>query len=334
MVLGAMTLAQLHKNVGDIVTVTDGGPRPFSVRIVGTATLPSMGVAATLHTEMGTGAVLPYQDIPGAAGNEPNNILVTLRPGANLAAQQKVLQTIVPANVGGVVLPVQRPAEIADYQSMGTAPVILAGALALGALSSLLLTLMSSVRRRRRDLALLKTLGFTRRQLSATVAWQSTAAITVGAIVGVPLGIALGRALWDLFAAADQRRAAADGPGADRRAHRGRRAGHRQRGGPAARRGGRPHPRGRAAARRVTPLPACRPQSCAAGYWSSYSSVRSAAPDSALKASWTPGRRWCRARASPRRVRGSSRRRGSTGSPGRRRGRAVPCRRPGPWRRR
>ena len=98
------------------------------------------------------------------------------------------------------MLPVQRPAEIADYQSMGTAPVILAGALALGALSSLLLTLMSSVRRRRRDLALLKTLGFTRRQLSATVAWQSTAAITVGAIVGVPLGIALGRALWDLFA--------------------------------------------------------------------------------------------------------------------------------------
>jgi putative ABC transport system permease protein len=199
-VLGAMTLAQLHKKVGDVVTITDGGPRPFSARIVGTATLPSMGVAATLHTEMGTGAVLPYQDIPGAVGNEPNNVLVTLRPGANLAAQQKLLQTIVPANVGGVVLPVQRPAEIADYQSMGIAPGILAGALALGAVSSLLLTLMSSVRRRRRDLALLKTLGFTRRQLSATVAWQSTAAVAVGAIVGIPLGIALGRALWDLFA--------------------------------------------------------------------------------------------------------------------------------------
>ena len=37
-------------------------------------------------------------------------------------------------------------------------------------------------------------------QLSATVAWQSTAAIAVGAVVGIPLGIALGRALWDLFA--------------------------------------------------------------------------------------------------------------------------------------
>jgi ABC-type lipoprotein release transport system permease subunit len=95
---------------------------------------------------------------------------------------------------------VQRPAEIVDYRSMGTTPAILAAALALGAVSSLWLTLLSSVRRRRGDLALLKTLGFTRRQLSATVAWQSTAAVAAGAVVGVPLGIALGRALWDLFA--------------------------------------------------------------------------------------------------------------------------------------
>jgi hypothetical protein len=199
-VLGAATLARLHKRVGDTVTVTDGAPHPFSLRIVGTATLPSMGVAGTLHTEMGTGAVLPYQDIPGAAGSEPNTILVTLRPGANPAAQQKILQTIVPAGQGGVVLPVQRPAEIVNYRSMGTAPVILAAALALGAISSLLLTLMASVRRRRADLALLKTLGFTRRQLTATVAWQATAAVTAGLVIGTPLGIALGRALWDLFA--------------------------------------------------------------------------------------------------------------------------------------
>jgi predicted lysophospholipase L1 biosynthesis ABC-type transport system permease subunit len=49
-------------------------------------------------------------------------------------------------------------------------------------------------------LALLKTLGFTRRQLAATVAWQSTTAVLVGLIPGIPLGIALGRLLWDAFA--------------------------------------------------------------------------------------------------------------------------------------
>ena len=199
-VLGAMTLAQLNKRVGDVVTVSDGAARPVRLRIVGTATLPSLGISGTLHTEMGTGAVLPYADIAGATGGQPDTILVTLRPGADLAAQQKVMQTIVPAADGGAVSGVQRPAEITDYRSMGITPAILAAALALGAVTSLGLTLMSSVRRRRGELALLKTLGFTRRQLSATVAWQATAAVAAGAIVGTPLGIALGRALWNLFA--------------------------------------------------------------------------------------------------------------------------------------
>jgi hypothetical protein len=199
-VLGAATLAALHKQVGNWVTVTDGGTAPFRLRIAGTATLPSLGVAQTLHLEMGTGAVLDYQHIPGVVAAEPNEILVTLRPGADVAAARKRLQPIVPPQNGGVISGVQRPAEITDYRSMGAAPLILAGALAAGAVASLWLTLAASVRRRRADLALLKTLGLTRRQLAATVAWQSTAAVAAGALIGVPLGIALGRYLWDLFA--------------------------------------------------------------------------------------------------------------------------------------
>jgi ABC-type lipoprotein release transport system permease subunit len=56
------------------------------------------------------------------------------------------------------------------------------------------------VRRHPRDLALLKTLGFTRRQLATTVAWQSTVVAVVGLVVGIPLGIAVGRWLWIVFA--------------------------------------------------------------------------------------------------------------------------------------
>ncbi len=122
-VLGAATLAALHKQVGDWVTVTDGGTAPFRLRIAGTATLPSLGVAQTLHTEMGTGAVLDYQHIPGDTAAQPNEILVTLRPGADLAAAQARLQRIVPIQNGGVVSGVQRPAEITDYRSMGVAPL-------------------------------------------------------------------------------------------------------------------------------------------------------------------------------------------------------------------
>ena len=199
-VLGSATLAQLHKRVGDTVTVQDGGSSAFPLRIAGTATLPSLGASGTLHTEMGTGAVFSYRLIPGAIGSQPNEILVSLRPGADPDAARARLQRLVPAANGGTVSGVQRPAEIVDYRTMGTAPALLAAALAAGAVSSLWLALMASVRQRRKDLALLKTLGFTRRQLAATVAWQATVTVVVGTVVGIPLGIGLGRFLWNLFA--------------------------------------------------------------------------------------------------------------------------------------
>jgi hypothetical protein len=79
-------------------------------------------------------------------------------------------------------------------------------------------TLIASVRRRRRELALLKTLGFTQRQLATTVAWQSSASAVVGIVVGIPLGIALGRWLWILFAPEWRRVSRAADPGGVRRA--------------------------------------------------------------------------------------------------------------------
>jgi len=99
-------------------------------------------------------------------------------------------------------LGVQRPAEIVNYRSTGSTPAYLSLGLAVGAVTALGLTLVASIRRRRRDLALLKTFGFTRRQLAATVAWQSSIAVLIGAVIGVPLGIVAGRLAWDLFARA------------------------------------------------------------------------------------------------------------------------------------
>lgn len=212
-VLGATTLAQLHKHVGDTVeasyaTVTI----PTRLRIVGMATMPAVGPGLSLHLSMGTGALVSDQLIPAHIRNNgsgappgPNGIFVRLRPGADPAAARQSLQRIAAAlnsgaDVPGALLPVQRPAEIVNYRSMGATPAFLGGALAAGAVSALGLTLIASVRRRQRDLALLKTLGFTRRQLAAVIAWQSSVVVAIGAAAGVPLGIALGRFLWNLFA--------------------------------------------------------------------------------------------------------------------------------------
>jgi hypothetical protein len=213
-VLGTVTLAQLHKHVGDTVAVQKIGVRtPVHLRIVGTASMPTIGVGGSQHPEMGTGALLAQQLLPATstsgyqlagAARGPDAILVRLKARDGAAALRSLRSiahaTSTPADYGVSVLSVQRPAEIVNYRSMGTTPAILGAGLAVGAVIALGLILVTSVRRRRRELALLKTLGFTGRQLSSVVAWQATVAVVIGGIVGVPLGIVLGRALWNLFA--------------------------------------------------------------------------------------------------------------------------------------
>ncbi|HXQ19427.1 MAG TPA: FtsX-like permease family protein [Acidimicrobiales bacterium] len=212
-VLGAVTLAELHKHLGDSVTVHTnrlGGAK--AARIVGTATLPTIGVGGNQHPEMGIGAVFDRSILPavlsstgGLPASEagPNAVLVRLRDSSAAAfgsLQRIARATSNAADSGVLVLSVQRPAEIVDYRSMGTIPAFLGVGLALGAVVALGLTLVASVRRRRRELALLKTLGFTGRQLAATVAWQASVAVAIGTVVGVPLGIVVGRNLWNVFA--------------------------------------------------------------------------------------------------------------------------------------
>ena len=53
-----------------------------------------------------------------------------------------------------------------------------------------------SVRRRRRDLAVLRVLGCGGRTVSSVVAWQATTVGIVALALGLPLGTILARAAW------------------------------------------------------------------------------------------------------------------------------------------
>jgi ABC-type lipoprotein release transport system permease subunit len=92
------------------------------------------------------------------------------------------------------------PKTIADFQGIRKLPVVVSALLAAIAAATLAHTLVTAIRRRRRQLAVLKTLGFDRRQLLVTVAWQATTFAAIGVVVGLPLGIAAGRWAWYLFA--------------------------------------------------------------------------------------------------------------------------------------
>jgi hypothetical protein len=226
-VLAPDTLAQLHKRLGQTVTVSEGRLVPSVVlRIVGTAALPTIGDNLGIHTSMSTGAYFPTAIVPPAVLHNfgpisgPNAVFVRMRPGVNAQAALRSMQEVTyqlnadtrspqaKAAIGDLgdylnavtLLPVQRPAEIVNYKTMGAMPAVLAGGLAASAVVGLGLALVATVRRRRRDFALLKTLGFTRLQLAGAVSWQSSVIAVVGLVIGLPLGVAAGRWLWLLFA--------------------------------------------------------------------------------------------------------------------------------------
>ena len=62
------------------------------------------------------------------------------------------------------------------------------------------------MRARRQELAVLRTLGLTRRQVLEAVGVQALCIAVVGLVIGVPLGVAVGRVAWTELA---ERRGAA-----------------------------------------------------------------------------------------------------------------------------
>jgi predicted lysophospholipase L1 biosynthesis ABC-type transport system permease subunit len=75
-------------------------------------------------------------------------------------------------------------------------PYLLAALITFLAVASLAHALTSSIRRSRHDLAVWKTLGFTRRQVRTAVAWHATELSVSATAIGIPLGILLGRVGW------------------------------------------------------------------------------------------------------------------------------------------
>ena len=58
----------------------------------------------------------------------------------------------------------------------------------------------SEVARRRRDLALLKSIGFSARQVRRAVMWHATTIAIVTVALAVPLGVIVGRVAWRFVA--------------------------------------------------------------------------------------------------------------------------------------
>ena len=92
------------------------------------------------------------------------------------------------------------PTNLVNFGEAVNFPLILGLIVVLFGMATLLHMLLSSLNRRRREMGLLKSLGFVRRQIALSVSWQTTTVAIIGIVLGVPLGVAAGRLVWNSFA--------------------------------------------------------------------------------------------------------------------------------------
>jgi hypothetical protein len=185
------TMKALGHRIGDHVRVGDGHAR---ATVVGEALLP-----ATSHTDYDQSGWMTAAGLTRAVGppraDGEDYLLVRWRPGADVTAAERRIQEIAAPDELDTQ-PARLPTAVADLDRMDDLPLALGAFFALLACATVAHALVTTVRRRRQDLAVLRAVGFTRRQTRAAIAWQSTLLAVAGIVVGVPVGVAVGRTAW------------------------------------------------------------------------------------------------------------------------------------------
>jgi hypothetical protein len=217
--LGAKTAADLDVDVGDEVAVNMPNGEQQG-RVTGLVVLPAIGPFEADRASLGTGVLVSEAFIEsildqakaqtGRSGADladefASFVAIDFADGADpdvvMAELESQLPSWDPYNMAPLVFtrPV-RPATVVDVESMRRVPVLLAGAFALTMAASVVAGIASGTRARRRELAVVRALGATPRQIRASVRWHSVVVVALGLAVGLPVGIIVGRITFAAFA--------------------------------------------------------------------------------------------------------------------------------------
>jgi hypothetical protein len=201
-VLGERTLAAIGAHIGDTVRVSVAGmPGGAARRVTGTAVFPDVSDGA----DLGTGAELTLSGLlstvpPGITPPPYSALVVSFRPGADPQAEITALEARLNVLGAYAVSGAGTPADLVNFGQVEDLPLLVGLALGAAALLTVAHLLLTTVRRRRRDLAVLRVLGLTSRQVRATVSWMAVTVTLAALAAGVPVGIACGRLTWEFFA--------------------------------------------------------------------------------------------------------------------------------------
>lgn len=195
--VGDELLDELELEVGDVLRL-EGSDRPLT--IVGRGLFPPLDDGNSLATGVGftlRGLEAALEDLGDARSSSGYPVaLVDVAPGLDPALVRRSLA----AEFGDARL-ATRPTSVDNLGEAEGVPTLVAGFLGLLGALALGHGVVASSQRRRSDLAVLRCLGFVRSDLALTVGAHSATLVGVGILVGVPVGAAVGRRLWQVVAA-------------------------------------------------------------------------------------------------------------------------------------
>lgn len=191
--VGEATLRQAHAHIGDAVSMQYPGGKRATVTIVGTAVIPY-----TENRTVNTGVVLTPRAFDAKQQDGPNSaFILRYPPGSNVAAIEAALAKDYGLEFNPFTT-AQVPGVVSNIAESGTVAVALAIFFALLGTLALAHALVSGTARRRLHLGVLRALGFRPAQVRAAIVVQSITLALVAVVVGLPLGIVVGRWLWHL----------------------------------------------------------------------------------------------------------------------------------------
>ena len=211
--LGATTMRQVGAHVGSLVNVTvslpPGGRRTVPFRVVSEISFPVLGGGIV---SLGNGAaftIAGYQAAVCPSGPKQTKCLqaaATTTAGGGLlvsvvggAKGQADINHYLDSDTSNTALAIT-PTSLINFGEAVNFPLIFGVMLAVFGAATLAHLLVVSVTRRRREVGLLKVLGFLNGQVASAVAWQAATLAIVGIVIGVPLGLVIGNAVWRAFA--------------------------------------------------------------------------------------------------------------------------------------
>ena len=189
--LGSRAARDLDVDVGSLLTLR-GPEGDQELRVSGIAILPGVEEAGLL----GQIGVVTAQGMARLAPDEEmSSAMIGLAPGADRDDIEAIVE---PFGVGAGRF--DTPTEIVNLRRIDGTPYLVAGIVGLLAVLSIGHLVVTSARRRRFDLAVLRAFGATRGWLGGVVHWQATAIAALAIVLAVPLGVAVGTALYGPYA--------------------------------------------------------------------------------------------------------------------------------------